>query len=81
MPPVLALVIQSFIQHLHDLNKIASEEFVDISSKRYGIDVRSLTHWLYVNCAISFITVPEGPQASLEVASRTFARVSEYPFV
>ena len=29
------------------------------------------THWSYVNWATSFIWVPEGPQGSFEVASRT----------
>ena len=35
------------------------------------------TNWLYVNCAISSISVFEGPQGSLEVALRTFTSTPE----
>jgi hypothetical protein len=83
MAPVLALVVEPFIDHLHDLYEIVSENRRQHPPFRNNNDtcVPFVLNWLYVSCAISFIWVPDGPQGSFEVASRTLAWVSEYPFV
>lgn len=83
MAPILALVVEPFIDHLHDLYEIVSEN--RRQHPRSAVTTDNLwpfvLNWLYVSCAISFIWVPDGPQGSFEVASRTLAWVSEYPFV
>lgn len=69
MTPVLALVVQALIEHLHDFYKVVSNNTKSTIVKAMG----SKTYWLYVSWAISFICVPDGPQGSFEVASLTFA--------
>ena len=69
------------LSRLSRISMISTKSFLD----RVGKDKRepkqsetsARTNWLYVIWAISFIWVPEGPQGSLEVASRTFAWTSE----
>lgn len=68
MTPVLALVVEPLVKHLHDLHKVGS-------ARQQGLALE--TYWLYVSAAISLIWVPEGPHASFEVASRTLVCTSE----
>jgi hypothetical protein len=68
MTPVLALVVETLVEHLHDLHKVSSVKVLGV----FAIYCAPLiTHWLYVSWAISFICVPEGPQGSFDVAWRT----------
>lgn len=71
MPPILALVIEPLVQHLHDLDKLVSARSTSAPPVPDVLMGDIITHWLYVICAISFICVPDGPHASLDVASRT----------
>lgn len=61
--PVLALVIQTLIEHVHDLVEIAGTAL----RKSSTIDIGQ-TYLLKVRAAISLMSVPVGPQGSLEVA-------------
>lgn len=70
MPPILPFIVQPLVHHFHNLNEVISSRLISIVSQLSFADFS--THWLYVNWAISFIWVPEGPQGSLDVASRTF---------
>ena len=69
MAPVLALVIESLVEHIHDLVEVGGA--VGSVSDRW-LEPYALTpiYLLYVILAMSAISVPVGPHGSLLVAFR-----------
>lgn len=87
MPPQLALVIQTFVQDFHDLDKIdpwLDEVAGDVktsASQQRTASTPVKTYWLYVNAAISLISRDVGEEGSFFVALRTLLCVLLYPLV
>jgi phage-related minor tail protein len=66
--PVLALVVQALVEHIHYLVEVAGAAQARVSTFNPALS-SSTTHLLNVKAAISAMSVPVGPQGSLEVAT------------
>lgn len=79
MAPVLSFIVQTFVDHVHDVVEFcraigAVSAMARITS---SIQIGLCAYELYVNWAISLICVPVGPQGSLLVAAKRVSTIED----
>lgn len=67
MAPILALIVETLVEHVHNFVEVSGAAKC-VSDTIAELEVELATYLLNVRAAISLISVPVGPHGSFDVA-------------